>query len=96
MTMIMETNTAAALAAMHAAFEAAYIAADDPRVARNPAVVAARAAAKAAHADAVDAVCTAQAAHGFFRTLSANCFVFRTGYAASVAEVALRAAIRDA
>ena len=94
--MIMETNSAAALAAMNSAFEAAYRVADDPRVARNPAVVAARATAEAAHASAVDAVRAAQAANGFLRTMKANIVVSRASYAASVAEVALRAAIRNA
>ena len=80
---------------MNAAFEAAYNAADNPRIARNPAVVAARAAAKAAHANALDVVRAAQGADSFLSTSSASLDVSNAGYAASVAEVALREAIRD-
>jgi hypothetical protein len=96
MPMIWETSVVGALGAMDAAFEAAYSAADNSRVALNPAVVTARAAAQAAHANAVDAVRAAQAAGGFLRAWKARLAVSRAGYAASVAEGNLRAAIRDA
>src|SRR6516162_9454618 len=67
MSLITETNTAGALAAMEAAFKAACTAAEDPRVASNPAVVAALAAAKAAHNAVIVAVRDAEAV-GFFST----------------------------
>jgi hypothetical protein len=96
MPLIAETSTSGFISAMNAAFDAAYAAASDPRVASCPPVVQAVAAAKVAQSNALAATEAAQAATGLFRSIKATMAASKAANQASVAEVNLRAAIEEA
>src|SRR5690349_12078159 len=96
MPMIWETTSSGFLNAMNGAFEAAYSAASDPRISNNPLVIRALAAAKSAHADAIEAASVADAASGFFQSIKAGRNASKAAYLASTAEGKLRSAIEEA
>lgn len=94
--MIWETTPSGFSKAMNDAFEASYGAASDPRIANNPSVVRAVAAAKSAHTAAIDAASVADASGGFLKAIKAQRNACSAAYLASTAEAKLRAAIKEA
>ena len=96
MPMIWERSIDGFVRAMNAAFDAAYSAADDPRIANDPAVMAARVAAEVAQADVLKGIQAAQEAGGFFQRIKTGPALSRLSHAANIAEVNLRKAVNEA
>ena len=96
MPMIWESSIDGLVRAMNAAFDAAYSAADDPRIANDPAVTSARVAAEVAQADVLKGIQAAQEARGFFQRIQTGPALSRLSHAANIAEANLRKAVNEA
>jgi hypothetical protein len=96
MPMIWERSIDGFVRAMNAAFDAAYSAADDPRIANDPGVMAARVAAEVAQADVLKGIQAAQEAGGFFQRIKTGPALSRLSHAANIAEVNLRKTVNEA